>query len=240
MFEEILPEIQWSELYVTLLKFLLAIIVLGLGWIAGHLIGKGISRLFVKLGLEKLLHKTILGKALHSSGITCIKFFEIIIRWLVYLFAFLLALEIFQIKVLGNLLQTAPEYLPNIISGLLILFIGLVISDLISNMIRVIFTEAKVEFATIIALAIRVICYYVVLIIALGVMNIDVTVLNTIGNALAWGISIGIGLGLGIAFGFGLKDYIAKNIERWASSTGEIAKKPEDFWSWYTRDEKEK
>jgi hypothetical protein len=240
MFEEILPEIQWSELYFTFIKFLLAAIILGLGWIVGHLLGKGISRLLVKLGLEDLLHKTILGKALHRSGITCVKFFEIIIRWIVYLFALLLALEIFQIRMLENLLQTAPEYLPNIIVGLIILFIGLVISDLISDMIKVISAEAKVEFAAIIALTIRLICYYVVLIISLGVMKIDVTVLNTIGNTLSWGISIGIGLGLGIALGFGLKDYVAKNIERWVSSTGEIAKKPEDFWTWYTRKEQEK
>jgi hypothetical protein len=239
LLEQILPEIQWSELYSIFIKFLLATIILGLGWIAGHLLGKGISSLLVKLGLEGLLHKTILGKALHRSGITCVRFFELIIRWMVYLFTFLLALEVFQIRVLANLLQTAPEFIPNIVVGLFILFIGLVISDLISDMIKVISAEAKVEFAAIIALAIRLICYYVVLIISLGVMKIDVTVLNTIGNALAWGISIGIGLGLGIALGFGLKDYVAKNIERWVSSTGEIAKKPEDFWSWYSRDEKE-
>jgi len=240
MLEEILPEIQWPELYFTFMKFLLATIILGLGWIAGHLLGKGLSRLLVKLGLEDILHKTILGKALHRSGTTCVKFFELIIRWIVYLFAFLLALEIFQIRVLGNLLQTAPEYLPNIVVGLFILFIGIVISDLISDMIKIISAEAKVEFAAIIALAIRLICYYVVLIISLGVMKIDVTVLNTMGNALAWGTAIGIGLGIGIALGFGLKDYIAKNIEKWLSSTGEIAKKPEDFWSWYGRNEQEK
>jgi hypothetical protein len=239
MLEEIFPEIQWTELYFIFIKFLAATIILVVGWGAGHLVGKALSKILVKFGFEKVLHKTILGKALHRSGTTCVKFFELIIRWIVYLFAILLALDIFQIGVLRNFLQTAPEYLPNIIVGLFILLVGIVISDLISDIAKVLSVEAKVGFAAIIALTIRLICYYVVLIIALGVMKIEVTVLNTIGNALAWGISIGIGLGIGIALGFGLKDYVSKNIEKWVSSTGDIAKKPEDFWSWYERTEKE-
>lgn len=234
MFPELFPEF-WSELSTVAPKFLLAVAILGLGWISGHLLGKALSRLLVKAGFEDLLHRTILGKALEQSGTTCVKFFEVTIRWIVYLIAILLALDVFQVRVLRTLLQTTPEYLPNIVAGLLILFIGLVVSDFIADIAKVIGTEARVELAGFLSIGLRLIGYYVVAVMALGVMKIDVTVLNTIGNALAWGIALGAGLAFGIAFGLGLKDYVARNIEQWVSATREVAKKPEDFWSWYTR-----
>jgi hypothetical protein len=239
MFVELFPEF-WSELTIVVPKFIIAVAILGLGWILGHLLGKGLSRLLVKVGFEDLLHRTILGKALEQSGTTCVKFFEFTIRWVVYLIAILLAVEIFQVGVLRTLLQTAPEYLPNIVAGFIILFIGLVVSDFIADIARVVGAEAKVELAGLLSIGLRLIGYYVVAVIALGVMKIDITVLNTIGNALAWGIALGAGSAFGIAFGFGLKDYVARNIEQWVSATREVAKKPEDFWSWYTRTKEEK
>jgi len=239
MVVELFPEF-WSELILVVPKFVIAVAILGLGWILGHLLGKALSRLLVKVGFEDLLHKTILGKALEQSGTTCVRFFEFTIRWVVYLIAILLALDIFQVRVLRTLLQTTPEYFPNIVAGLIILFIGLVVSDFIADIARIVGAEAKVELAGLLSIGLRLIGYYVVAVIALGVMKIDITVLNTIGNALAWGIALGAGLAFGIAFGFGLKDYVARNIEQWVSATREVAKKPEDFWSWYTRTKEEK
>jgi len=239
MFEELMPEI-WTELLQTVPRFLFAAAILAFGWVAGHLFGRGLSRLLVKLGFEDLLHRTILGKALEQSGTTCVKFFEFTIRWIIYLLAILFALDLFQVGVLRTLIQTTPEYLPNIVAGLLVLFIGLVVADFIADIARVIGAEARVELAGLLSIGLRLIGYYVVAVIALSIMKIDVTILNTIGNALAWGIALGAGLGIGIAFGFGLKDYVAKNVETWISATKEVARKPEDFWSWYTRTKEEK
>ncbi|MGQ9543558.1 MAG: mechanosensitive ion channel family protein [Candidatus Bathyarchaeia archaeon] len=233
MFE--FPPEMFSEVSRLATKTLFALAILSLGWVFGHLIGKGLSRFLVKLGFESFLRRTVLGKALERSGTSCVKFFEFTIRWAVYLLAILLALDLFDVKVLRTLLQTAPEYLPNIAAGLLILFIGLLVVDLLADIARVVGVEAKLELATIIALLIRFVGYYVVAVMALSIMKVDVSILNMIGNALAWGIALGAGLGIGIAFGLGLKDYVAKNVERWISSTGEVAKKPEDFWSWYAR-----
>ncbi len=239
MFEELFSEI-WMEILQLGPKFLVAAAILSLGWASGHVLGRALSWLLVKVGFEDLLHRTILGKALERSGTTCVRFFEFTIRWAIYLVAILLALDLFQVRVLRTLLQTTPEYLPNIVAGLLILFIGLVVSDFIADIARVIGAEARVELAGFLAVGLRLIGYYVVAVIALGVMKIDITVLNTIGNALAWGIALGAGLSIGIAFGLGLKDYVAKNVEKWVSATGDIAKKPEDFWSWYSRTKEEK
>jgi small-conductance mechanosensitive channel len=235
---EYFPEIL-SEASHLAIKITYALAILASGWICGHLLGKGLSRLLVKLGFESFLHRTVLGKALERSGTSCVRFFEFTIRWAIYLFAILIALDIFDVRVLRTLLQTAPEYLPNIAAGLLVLFIGLLVVDLLADIARVVGVEAKIELAAVVALLIRFVGYYVVAVMALSIMKVDVSILNVIANALAWGIALGAGLSIGIAFGLGLKDYVAKNVERWISSTGEVAKKPEDFWSWYARTREE-
>ncbi|MBS7658281.1 MAG: hypothetical protein QW476_03995 [Candidatus Bathyarchaeia archaeon] len=216
-----------------------AIIVLIIGWISGRAFGKLALKITEKTGVSKVLRKTIVGRALESSGVTMSKFFDILIRWFIYLIAILAAVDILKIEALSKIIGLIVQYLPSFLAGIVILLAGLVIADFIGDAIAAIGREAKIEFAGFLSIITRSVLYFVVIIIALTVMKIDVSLLYMFANALAWGIAIGVGAALGIALGLGLKDYVSKNAEKWLKGFAETTKKTEDFWSWYTRREKE-
>ncbi|MEM3601277.1 MAG: hypothetical protein QXN87_01215 [Candidatus Bathyarchaeia archaeon] len=227
----------WLDFLEMLPKAIGVIIVLAVGWVAGRLLGKGLSKILDKIGVDDALRKTVVGKALEKSGVTCVRFFDLIIRWFVYLIAILAAVNILEIEVLSTFMTSVVEYLPNFIAGIFLLFIGLIVADFIGDAVNAVGREAKIEFVGLLANGLKLFLYLIVIVLALTVMKIDVSILYTFANALAWGIAIGVCIGLGIAFGWGFKDTVAKNAEKWIESVQRVAKKAEDFWSWYTHKE---
>jgi hypothetical protein len=238
-FDQFLAEL-WSAFLEYVPRVAGAVVILLIGWAIGRLLGRGVSRLLERAGIADRLGKTLVGRALTRSGVTSTRFLELLVRWFVYLVAVLAVVDVLQIAPLTAFMTSVVEYLPSFISGIFILLFGLVIADFVGDAVAVIGREAKIEFAPILSLAVKLFLYLTVIIIALATMKIDVTILNEFAKATAWGTAIGISIGLGIAFGLGLRDYVAKNVDKWVASAGTLATRGEDFWAWYTRSKEEK
>ena len=230
----------WSTLASYAPRIAGAVILLFAGWALGRVLGKGVSRLLQRIGFADSVGKTVVGRALARSGVTSTKFLELLMRWFVYLVAILAVVDVLQITALTAFVSAVVQYLPNFIAGVLILLLGLVVVDFLGDAVGAIGREVKIELAPILSMAVKLFLYLTVIVIALTTMKIDVTILNEFAKAIAWGSAVGIAIGLGIAFGWGLKDHVAKNVDRWVNSAGTIARKGEDFWSWYTRSQEEK
>jgi hypothetical protein len=112
-------------------------------------------------------------------------------------------------------MRSIVSYLPSFIAGVFILIFGFIISDFVGDAIESIGKEAKIEFSGMISNAVKLLLYFIVLTVGLGMMKIDIEILYIFAEALAWGGAIGIGAGLGIALGWGLKDFVAKNANKW-------------------------
>lgn len=192
-----------------------ALIVLLVGWAAGRLMGKGLSKILDKAGVDDAMRKTAIGKALDRTRITIVGFFDLLIRWFVYLIAILAAVDILQIAVLSSFMSQIVQYLPRFIGGIFILLIGFIVADFVADALRAVGREGRLEFAPIFANALRFVLYFVVLVIGLSTMQVDVNILYILANALAWSIALGIAIGLGVAFGWGFKDAIAKRADKW-------------------------
>ncbi|MEM2227440.1 MAG: hypothetical protein QXR82_01350, partial [Candidatus Bathyarchaeia archaeon] len=95
-----------------------AIIVLIIGWISGRAFGKLALKITEKTGVSKVLRKTIVGRALESSGVTMSKFFDILIRWFIYLIAILAAVDILKIEALSKIIGLIVQYLPSFLAGI--------------------------------------------------------------------------------------------------------------------------
>jgi hypothetical protein len=206
-----------------------ALIVLVVGWAAGRLTGRGLSKILDKAGLDEALRRTAIGKALDRTRITIVGFFDLVIRWFVYLVAILAAVDILQISILSNFISQIVQYLPRFIAGVFILLIGFIVADFVADALRAVGKEGRLEYAPIFADALRFVFYFVVLAIGLSTMQVDISVLYIFANALAWGIALGVAVGLGIAFGWGFKDAIAKRADKWIEviSTGTKKKNSE-------------
>jgi len=205
-----------------------AIVALIIGWIAGRALGKGVSKILDKTGVDDALRKTVVGKSIEKSGITCVHFFDLIVRWFVYLIAILAAANILNITALSDFLNTVVSYLPSFIAGIFILLFGFIIIDYFADFFRTFGREAKIEFIGIITFGLRLLLYFVIIVIALSVIGIDVTILYIFATALAWGIAVGAGVGIAIAVGLGFKDAVREKANEWIRTAAEAAKKAEE------------
>jgi hypothetical protein len=215
----------WSQLVTLVPAIVGAIIVLVVGWAAGRLIGKGIATVLDKAGVDDALRKTAIGKALEKTKVRIVGFFDLIIRWFIYLIAILAAVDILHISILSTYLSQVVQYLPLFIAGIFILILGFMAADFAADALREVAKEGQMEFASVFANVLRFVLYFVVLVVGLSTMKVDVNILYILANALSWGVAIGIAVGFGIAIGLGFKDAVAKRADAWLDAAGEMAKK---------------
>jgi hypothetical protein len=205
----------WIQLNNMAPNIIAALVVLVIGWIAGRLVGKIVSSFFRRIGLEKTLRETVVGRAMERSRLTVIQFFDLIIRWFIYFGAILIAIDMLQIPALTTIADSILAYLPHFIGGVFILIGGLIVSDFLGKIIETVGEEAHLEYSSVIGAAARFFLYYIAVILSLSVMEIDVFILQIIAVAIAITVAIGVGGAVAIAFGFGLRDYVAKNAHVW-------------------------
>ncbi|MEM3056729.1 MAG: hypothetical protein QW639_05835, partial [Candidatus Bathyarchaeia archaeon] len=126
----------WYALVEATPKIVGALIVLGVGWGFGRLLGKGASSLIRRMKIEESFRKTFLGRALDRSGIALGLLLDLTVRWLVYIGSLLVAIDIMGFKALQPFVTAAVQYLPSLIGGILILVIGLVAVDFVADLSR--------------------------------------------------------------------------------------------------------
>ena len=187
-------------------SILAAIIILLIGWVVGRLLGSVISKALDKIGVDDALRKTSLGKAIEQSGTTVVHFFDLVVRWFVYLIAFVAAANVLQLAFLTDLLANFVVYLPHIIMFLIILFAGFILVDYFADLVAGWGKTQNIEFLGLIILLLRVFFYFVIIILALSQLLIDLTIIYTFVTPIAWGVGIGIGAGIAVFIAYGLKD----------------------------------
>lgn len=205
-----------------------AVIAVALGYVFGRLIGKAVTLLLNKTGIDNAVRRTSIGKALEQSGTTMSSLIGAAVRWFVYLVSLLVAADVLNITVFSNFLTMLLEYIPYLIAGILILILGFTLSDFASNAALNMFRELGVVYSRLLSVAVRLFLYLVVVVIAFSAMKIDVTILYTFASAIAWGLAAGVALMIGLAFGFGLKDVVAKNAENILKSLEATATKMDE------------
>jgi small-conductance mechanosensitive channel len=183
-----------------------AIIILIIGWIVGRLLGKVISGILDRIGVDDALLKTSVGKAIEHSGTSVVTFFDLIVRWFIYLIAIVAAANVLQLEFLTSLFQNIVVYLPHIAMFLIILIAGFILVDYFADLLVGWGKTQNIEFLGVIIMLLRVFFYFIILILALSQLLIDLTIIYTFITPIAWGVGIGFGAGIAIFIGFGLKD----------------------------------
>ncbi|NQE46493.1 hypothetical protein C5S31_10770 [ANME-1 cluster archaeon GoMg2] len=187
-----------------------AIIILIVGLFAGRILGKVVSRILDKVGVDDAVDKTAIGDTIKKSGITTVGFFDALIRWFIYLIFVMAAVNVLNIPMFSSLMQQVVLYIPHLILGVIVLVVGLILADFVMDQIGEQLTAKEVDFADTITSVIRAIFYLVVIVFALDQLLIETTVIYTFLVPLAWGIAAGIAIAMGIALGWGLKDVAAE------------------------------
>ncbi|MBN1456078.1 MAG: hypothetical protein JW945_07495, partial [Methanomicrobia archaeon] len=196
-----------------------ALIILLIGWFAGKLAGKIIGTIIDKIGLGAALDKTMFGDVVKSSGMTTAKFFDILVRWFIYIIFIMAAINVLGIALLIDFMNKLVLYIPHLIAGLLLLIVGLILVDFLMDWIGSQLKTREVASGDLIATILRALFSLLIITLALDQMLIDTSIIYTFLVPLAWGLGIGLAVALGIAVGWGSKDIVADYLK------GKLAKK---------------
>ncbi len=188
-----------------------AIVILIIGWIVGRLLGKGISALLDRVGIDDALAKTSIGKAIErqyggtgTRGI--VQFFDIIVRWFIYLIAILAAANVLNLPFLTGLVGQIVVYLPNIAIFVILLIVGFIVIDWFADFLRHLGAAQQISMMSPLITALQAFLYVILVILALEQLHIDLTIFYILITPLAWGLGLGLGAAIAIIVGFGLRD----------------------------------
>lgn len=195
-------------------KLVGAIVILLIGWVVGRLLGKYISKFLDKIGLDDAIRDTAFGKGIERSGISVSHFFDLVIRWFVYLVFIMAATNVLDIEFVTVFMEKVVSYIPNIVAFILVLVVGFLLIDFLADFVENITVSAEVRLVKPVISLLRMFLYFVVAILALTQLRLDLTVVYLFLEPLAWGIGIGLGAAIAIIIGFGLKDKAPEIMEK--------------------------
>ncbi|HEY9206947.1 MAG TPA: hypothetical protein VIO58_13625 [Candidatus Methanoperedens sp.] len=135
-----------GQQFIAFIPTLVAVIVLIIvGWIVGRLLGRFGSKVLDKIGLDDLIEKTSIGGMIKKAGMSTVGLFEAIIKWFVYIIFAMIIIDILNINILTEFLTRIILYIPLIISALIVLIIGLLIVDFLTDLIRKVLIATGVD-----------------------------------------------------------------------------------------------
>jgi hypothetical protein len=220
-----------NETIAWLPSLVAAIIILIIGWIVGRLLGAGIAALLDRLGVDDALARTSVGQALvrqyggeGSRGI--VKFFDLIVRWFIYLIAIVAAANALNLAFLTGLMTQILAYLPFIALFVIILIVGFIVIDWFCDFLRHLGAAQKISMLQPIITVLQAFLYFVLVILALQQLKIDLTIIYVLITPLAWGLGIGIGAAIAIIVGFGLRDRAPEMMDDFMGKIEEETAKP--------------
>ncbi len=94
-------------------KLVGALIILLIGWVAGIMLGKYLSKGLDRVGVDDAIRKTSIGQNIEKSGLSLVRLFDLLIRWFVYLIALMGATNVLEIEFLSTL-GPSVSYIPNV------------------------------------------------------------------------------------------------------------------------------
>lgn len=192
-------------------KLIGAILILLIGWIVGRMLGKYLSKVLDKIGLDDIILKTSFGQNIEKSGLKIVRLFELLISWFVYLVALMGATNVLEIEFLSTFMDRLVTYIPNVAAFLIVLIGGFVLVDIFADFMEKFSSASNVALMSPMMTLLRVFFYFVIAVLALTQLKIDLEIIYTFVEPVAWGVGIGIGAAIAIIFGFGLKER-SKNI----------------------------
>ncbi|RQG92793.1 hypothetical protein EA462_00760 [Natrarchaeobius halalkaliphilus] len=213
---------------VPLLLVAAAIVLIGVA------IGNRVRPLVISTGrrieLDEKVRRTPFDALFSDDQKAVSRTFATITRYYVVIVAFFVAIEWVAFRYTASAswffstwAQDLLSYVPPIVVGLIVLFLGFYLASYAADQVRQSPIARGSGVSPALAGVTKGLLYFVVLVIGLETMGVDVTILHTFAQALAYGGGLAAALAIGIAFGWGGKDYVAENIDDWFERSRDVA-----------------
>jgi len=194
-------------------KIIAAVILLVIGLIAGKIVGR-VTTKAVKNILQKTSQKNQdlqISEEINSK-FDSVKLISSTIRWFVYLFFIVAAVNALQFEQLTTALTSLWFWVPNLLAFVLIVVIGSIVVNFVSRWLENQLLHHRIGGHKIIISIIKGVIYSIIFAIGFTQLGVGETIIPILVSAFSWSIAIAIGVAIAIGLGFALKDIIPASI----------------------------
>jgi hypothetical protein len=183
--------------YLSLLRAIgFAALTILIGYVAGALVKRFIRYVLTKVGFDEWFKKFAVGKAILRSGYVASEFFGLVISWIIYVTATLLAVAIAAAD-LGITAISEPlyyivsVYVAGFAKAFAIMIVGFILVDtFIGYVYKSTELRSEVSFLTPVAEYLRILLYIAILVFALEQGGLNVSTLYILLTPIIWGLTI--------------------------------------------------
>ena len=190
-------------------KIIAAVILLIIGLVVGKVIGKIIekfaSQILKKVNKDENQNNEDVVTQTTSSRDSS-KLIAASVRWFVYLFFIIAAINALEFEQLSTALTDLWLWVPNLLAFILIIVVGLIIANFIGKWLDQELIKKEFGGSKYVVIGIKVIIYAIIFAIALTQLGIGETIIPILVSAFSWSVAIGIGAAIAIGLGFALKE----------------------------------
>ena len=190
-----------------------ALILLGIGYIAGRAVGWTIGKISKKMKLDEYWSRTGIGESVSRTGWNLSRIIGTTAKWFSYLFFISAAINVLEFNQLSEAINSVWLWIPNVVAFIVVLAVGSVIADFVGRWMQRELPARGVVGGKFIGIAASGILYAIVLVVATTQLNIGETVLNSVISALVWGLAAALAIGIGVGLAYGLREAIPSFIK---------------------------
>lgn len=194
-------------------NFIVAIIILAIGWVVGTIIGRAIAQIFRSIKVDEALRKTGAEEALERGGMRLNSgaFVGGLVKWFIIVVFLVGAFEVLGLDQVNLFLQEVVlSYLPRVIIAALVLLAAGVLGDLMEKVVVAGARAAHFQWAALSGTVTRWAIWIFAILVALSHLGIAVGFIQTIFT----GVVIALSLAIGLSFGLGGQEAATRFIEK--------------------------
>ena len=189
-------------------KVIAAVILLIIGFIAGKIVGRVVTK----------AAKNILQKTRQQAGtqitegmperFDSVRLISATIRWFVYLFFIVAAVNAMQFEQLTTALTNLWLWVPNLLAFVLIIVIGSIVVNFVSKWVEHQLLEHHIGGPKPITAIVKAVIYGIVFAIGFTQLGVGESIIPILVSAFSWSIAVAIGAAIAVGLGFALKDIL--------------------------------
>jgi hypothetical protein len=192
--------------------FIVAVVILVVGWIVAVYVSKLIKRALVaakvdettdKLGLDQISAKT--GMKMSVAGAIAW-----LVKWFLLIALFLAAADILGLAQISDFLYNVLYYIPNVVAAAAIMLLGIMVAKFVSKLVRHSVAAAGLTSADFLGAITQ---WSIVIFAVLATLD-QLKVAQAFVQTLFTGIVVMIAIAGGLAFGLGGKDHASRVLDK--------------------------
>jgi hypothetical protein len=189
------------------------LVVLIVGWIVASILARAVGAVLRRIQFDRLAAQSGFSGFVRNAGMDTDASGAIAftVKWFVRLIALVVAFDALGLPAVSDVLRQLLLWIPNLIVGIVVLVIGGLAANALSNIIRGAATQGGLGNPDLLATVAKVMVWAFAIVVAVNQIGVAQALVNTLFMAVVGAAA----LALGLAFGLGGRDTAGEIVHRW-------------------------